>query len=273
MLFGAALMFTSQAFADDDTWALDRYGFYAGSFTNDLNLRGRINGNIEAEGTIIDGTVVDFDREFDFGGSHSLLLLGGTWRPFDRHQLSFDYHRDTREGSRSLQRDIVFEGETFPVNARVDAKYQAEVYDLRYTYWAWLTQRNAFGVSLGLVDYRVGLSLRGEGTFSDTGTMQSLKASTDSDIPAPLLGLSYRHAFNERLRFFADAARFKARFHSVDGDVTDLHAGIEYFPWEHVGFAALYSIYEIDADVERHSLKGQLDLRSSGFQLLLRIRD
>src|SRR5690349_13642014 len=89
-VIGVAVLATPIAYAeDDDTWALDRAGFYIGSFTNDLRLHGSVNGTIDAQGTILEGTDVDFEKAFDFGGKHQVLDLGGHWRPFDRHQLSF----------------------------------------------------------------------------------------------------------------------------------------------------------------------------------------
>lgn len=267
-----ALAAAGVAHAADDTWALDRANFYVGSYTNDLSLHGRINGSIDAQGTILEGTDIDFKKTFDFGGSHNLLQLGASWRPFDRHQLSFDYHRDSREGFRRLQRDIVFEGETFPVDASVDARFLANVYDVRYTYFPLLTQTDALGFSLGLVDYRVSLRLKAQGSFSNESSVQTLAGTADSHVPSPLVGLSYHHAFSEHWRAFVDAAYFKATFHEVDGHVVDGHVGVEYFPWEHVGFAALYEGYRLDADVSRHQLDGHLDLRSSGFQLQLRAR-
>ena len=270
---GAAVFVAPIASADDDdTWALDRAGFYVGSFTNDLRLHGSVNGRIDAQGTVLEGTEVDFEKAFDFGGSHQVLDVGGHWRPFDRHQISFDYHRDSREGSRSLQRDIVFEGVTYPVSAHVNARFRAQAYDARYTYYPWLTQQDAFGVSIGVVDYRVDLRLRGEGAVGGMTGTATLDEEADSHLPAPLVGFSYRHAFSPQWRFLIDAAYFKAQIHRIDGDVTDVQAGFEYFPFEHVGLAAVYSTYRLDADVSRHSLDGHLDLRSRGVQILLRIR-
>ena len=272
-VIGVAVLATPIAYADDeDTWALDRAGVYVGAFTNDLSLHGRVNGSIQAQGTILEGTDVDFEKTFDFGGSHEVLDVGGYWRPFDRHQLSFDYHRDSREGSRRLQRDVVFEGVTYPVDASVDARFRAQAYDVRYTYYPWLTQQDALGASIGVVDYRVDLRLRARATVLGMTDTESLDAEADTHLPAPLLGLSYRHAFSRKWRFLADAAYFKARIHRIDGNVADVQAGVEYFPFEHVGLAALYSVYRLDADVSRNSLDGHLDLRSQGFQLLLRVR-
>jgi hypothetical protein len=272
-VIGVAMLAAPIAYGDeDDTWALDRAGFYIGSFTNDLRLHGSVNGTIDAQGTLLDGTDIDFDKEFDFGGRHSVLELGASWRPFDRHQISFDYHRDSRSGSRSLQRDVVYAGETFPVDARVDARFRAQVYDLRYTYYPWITLEDAIGVSVGVVDYRVDLKLRAQGAISGMSETRTISAAADSHLPAPLVGLNYHHAFSPQWRFIVDAAYFKARIHKIDGDVTDVHAGFEYFPVEHIGLAAVYSAYRIDADISRHALDGHLDLRSRGFQLLLRVR-
>jgi hypothetical protein len=258
---------------DTGTWALDRVGLSLGSYRNDLNLNASVNGEIAGTGTDLDGTDIDFERDFDFGGSHQLILADAFWRPFEHHQFSFGYLSDTRKQSRRLQRDIVFNGDIFPVDAEVRARFQYELFDARYTWWPLLTRQDAFGLTLGLVAYRLELGLSGELSVGGVGTTETQSASVDGDVPAPLVGLDYRHAFNEDWRMFADVSAFKASINAIDGRVTNLNAGLEYYPWRHVGFALLYTGYELVGDVERHGFEGRLKLRSSGYQLQLRLRD
>jgi hypothetical protein len=146
---------------DQETWALDRAGFSIGSWRNDLNLSAKVDGTVDGTGTNLDGTEIDFDRDFDFGGSHQLLSAEAHWRPFTRHQFAVGYHSDERDHARRLQRDIVFNGDTFPVDAEVRANFEYQLFDARYTYWPWLTRRNAFGLTLGLAAYRLELGLSG----------------------------------------------------------------------------------------------------------------
>ena len=269
----AALWLAPAAAEETETWALDRAGFTLGSYRNDLNLNGSVNGEIAGTGTTLDGTEIDYERDFDFGGSHQLLFAEASWRPFERHQLSFGYRRDARENGRRLQRDIVFNGDVFPIDAEVRARFEYQLFDARYTYWPWLTRQDALGVTLGVAAYRLELGLSGRLAVGGVGATQTETAQFDSDVPAPLVGLDYRHAFNRDWRFFADASAFKASVNAIDGHVANLNLGLEYYPWRHVGVALVYTGYELRGDVERAGFEGDLKLRSSGYQLQLRLRD
>jgi len=259
--------------ADDESWVLDRFGFSIGSYRNDLNLSAGVNGEIADTGTSLDGTEIDFERDFDFGGSHQLLFAEASWLPFKRHQFSVGYHRDQRDNTRRLSRDIVFNGETFPVDARVRAEFEYQLLDARYTYWPWLTRQDAFGLTLGVAGYRLDLTLSGELSVGNIGATETESVDFESDVPAPLIGLDYRHAFNEDWRLFADVSAFKAQINSIDGHVASVNLGLEYYPWRHVGMALVYTGYELRGDLERGGFEGNLRLRSSGFQLQLRLRD
>ena len=255
------------------SWALDRVGFAIGSYRNDLNLSAGVNGEIADTGTDLDGTEIDFKRDFDFGGSHQLLFAEASWLPFERHQFSVGYHRDQRDNTRRLSRDIVFNGDTFPVDARVRAEFEYQLFDARYTYWPWLTRQDAFGLTLGVAAYRLDLTLSGEISVGNVGSTQTRSADFDSDVPAPLVGLDYRHAFNEDWRLFADVSAFKASINAIDGHVANVNLGLEWYPWRHAGLALVYTGYELRGDIERSGFEGNLKLRSSGYQLQLRLRD
>jgi hypothetical protein len=261
------------AAAEQETWALDRAGFSLGSYRSDLNLNASVNGEIGGTGTRLDGTEIDYERDFDFGGSHQLLFAEASWRPFERHQFGLGYHRDRRDSTRRLERDILFNGDTFRINAEVRADFEYQLLDARYTYWPWLTRQDALGLTLGVAAYRLELGLSGELSIGGVGTTQRQTAAFDSDVPAPLIGLDYRHAFNRDWRFFADASAFKASVNAIDGRVANLNLGLEYYPWRHVGVAFVYTGYELRGDIERRGFEGDLKLRSSGYQLQLRLRD
>ena len=256
-----------------DTLALDRAGFSLGSYRNDLTLGAKVNGTVDDTGTTLDGTEIDFDRDFDFGGSHQLLFAEANWRPFTRHQFGVVYHRDERDHERRLQRDIVFNGDTFPVDAEVRANFEYQLLEARYTYWPWLTRQDAFGLTLGVAAYRLELGLSGRIAVGNVGASETRTADFDSDVPAPLVGLDYRHAFNEDWRLFADVSAFKASVNEIDGHAANVNLGVEWFPWRHVGLALVYTGYELRGDLERRGFEGDLKLRSSGYQLQLRLRD
>ena len=64
----AACLGFSTARADEDTWALDRVSLHLGTYVNDLALNSRVNGRVDGTGTQLDGTEIDYSRDFDLGG-------------------------------------------------------------------------------------------------------------------------------------------------------------------------------------------------------------
>ena len=241
--------------------ALDTWSVAVGGFALSLDA------DLSVDGTSLEGDEINLSRDLGLDKDSGLGFFSVGWRPFEHHQFDFSYYGDDVTATQVIDREITIDDEVFDVGARVDTKLGYDAYDLTYTWWVHSVPNQAFGINVGFINYSLDLDVETTVT-SGQGTIQRA-ASVSTDLPAPKIGISYRRAFGDGWRFFADLSAFTAEVGNVDADVLDTNAGLEYFPWENVGARLQYSVSRIRADAEKNDFTGDLELDFSGLQLQL----
>lgn len=270
--FGAAalVLFVQNVHADDHPM-LDYLSVSVGGFSNNTSA------NMRADGAVKDsGSRLDFSRDLGQGGTRTLPYLDVTWRPWDRHEFEFTYYHDSNDSSRYLNRTLEFNGDQLAVGAQLSSRFSLDAASAGYRYWAWIGDRGAFGVSVGLQAYRFSLKLSGNAfaatNNNEVSTSATRTARVSSDLPDPWIGVSYRYQATDWVRIVADAGAFKANVDQVDATLYNGRVGAEFYPWDHFGVITQYSFNRIDADVSRSQFRGDVDFKFKGFQLLLKLR-
>ena len=246
----------------------DRLSVAVGGYANSLGLDGRFDGSAD-----LTGTRYDFSEAFSLDDRRELALLAVEWSPWRRHQLHLIAFEDRRERTATIERELDFLDVTFPLAAEVSGRFEVRAVDLGYTWWAHRGERTAFGVGLGVLDYRARLALRGvlRRGGEDEPLAEGEAVATDR-LRAPVLSLGWRWVATERLRLRADASALQIGWDGIDGEIYSLRLAAEYFPWEHLGFSLGYNLTELHAEAQREDLRGRLQLEFSGVQALARIR-
>lgn len=255
----------------DDHPMLDYLSVSVGGFANNSAATISANGGRNAGGTRL-----DFDRDLGQGGTRALPYLDVTWRPWDRHEFEFSYYYDEHDSSRTINRDIQFNGNEFLLGAQLKSRFTLSAGAINYRYWAWIGDRGAFGIWGGLQAYRFSLRLSGnvtsQGGASGSQASATRSASVSTALPDPSIGLSYRYQAADWARLVADAGAFKANVDNVDATLYTARLGAEFYPWEHFGITTQYSFNKINADVSKSNFNGDADFKFRGFQLLLKVR-
>ncbi len=218
----------------------------------------RLDGNIAVNGSAL-GTDIDLSRDLDIGGRDHGELFAARWRPFERHEFGARAQHYGRSGERTISRDIVFDDEVFTVNSRLRGEIDLDVWTLNYTGWLSLNQRRAFGLSIGALQYRLGLKLAAKNLPGGVQP-EPLEAQVSEDLPVLVAGAEYREQLSDRWRMVVRAAVFQARINSIDGTVVTVDAGVEYAFTDRLALALRYSQTRLDAEASRSGLTGRLDL-------------
>ena len=254
----AALLVALPIQAEDETLALDRFSIGLGTYETELSAEASYKRADE------DGT-----RRYGASEGSGLAFAELAWRPFDRHSFRaawFDHDRSTR---RTLSEDVDYGNAVYPVGATLDGRLAVRVFEFDWTYWAWLSRRNAFGPVLGIVRIGVDTSLAGVIDVEDIGHVE-LEAKAGESLVAPKAGLSYVHAFDEHWRVTADVGTFERSFGAGDARIWDASIGLEWNPYEHWGLALRHARTRIDADVSRDGYAGNAEVGFGGWQFLVR---
>ncbi len=246
--------------------ALDRFRISAGTFSNTLNLDGRVDGGVE-----FDGSTRDFDQELDFAHRRSLELFELGWRPFERHEFNLRHYRDSRVRTARLDTELRFAGEVFPIQAEASGRAAFQTIDAHYTGWLHATRESAFGVQLGVIRLSASLAISGEIRNPEFGSARG-EAAVSDHVHAPLIGFSARRVVGTRTRLFGEARAFRLNHHGIDGRAFSASAGIEFYPVERVGLVVQYSDSWIEAERRSAQFTGRLEVGFRGPQAMLRLR-
>jgi hypothetical protein len=243
-----------RAEADQRGW-LDLSGYYPA-------LRTRARADLPAVGA---GTTIDFEERLGLDDALPLpavvagLRLGGGW------WIEADYMKLRRSSTRRLDREIVWEGTTYPVNTVLDSRFDSDVVRASLG-WSWIVRPEfELGAVLGLHATRFLLRLEGEGAVGRAaGSAVEVK---EAWLPLPTVGLQGRVALGPRVDL---GGRLDWLELSIDGHGGRLfnaslalhwradRAYGAYFGWRLVDYAVT---------VDRSSWKGAFDYRFSGPQV------
>lgn len=247
--------------------ALDRLNLAVGGYyaNNDTTL-GASDRNREFYGSV--------NLEHDLGFKQQRInprvrldaLIG------DHQGFSFDYYRINRSHGDSIGQSISYGGNTYDAQAAVSGKLDFDFGSAAYRWW-FGTGSTVFGVGIGAAYYKVDAGISGRASVSGAAN-ETVQASSDfrENAWAPELQLGWRHAFNDQWRIYADAAGVKKNGGNLSGHIYNVDLGLEWYPWQNLGFGAEYSYNRIRLRNDRENYLANLDLKTDGPSLFVRFR-
>ena len=260
ILLGAAATGMAQA---QQSPALDRVSISAGAFYTEPEIH--IGGDTRYGR--VDTPDADLDRT-TLPRVKAEVLIG------DSHGLSFDYFRFSKGYGTDLSGDTVYEGRPVSGSLRADAKLRLELARLSYKLW-FGKEKNVFGVGLGAAHLRAKISGSASANVSSAAPVESYAwsgaASASEGVWAPTIELAWRHALNDQVRLYAEAAGVKKNGGNIEGHIYNGAVGVEYFPLKNVGLVLDYGIQKID--LHRNGERtADLDLKLTGPSAYLKVR-
>lgn len=243
---------------------LDRVSLWLGGYfsTSDTSLGVRGAGRFAGI-----GGKLGFEDDLGFRKhtldprAHLDFLLG------DSQGFSFDYYRIHRDRSVGYEQPIpVLDTD---VGARVAGTLDYDFGAASYRWW-FGRAGDAFGIGLGAARYELDFTVDAAAHAGDHAA--SFSGRYREMAWAPMLTLAWRHAFDPHWRMYMDLAGVRKNGGRLSGHSWNAALGVEWFPWQHLGFALEYSAARLHLDRHYHQGVATLDLDSDGPTLYLRAR-
>lgn len=244
--------------------ALDNVSVWVGGYyTNNDTTIGAKTGFLNTSGDVNLEDDLDFKKHKTVPRVRLDFLIG-------EHQgFAFDWYQVDRSKDKSLDTSVNFLGDTIPATAQVKGDLKFDFGSAAYKYW-FGTGNDVFGVGLGAAYYKVHASIYG--TVSAAGQTEQSGGTSNVDAWAPNLQLGWRHAFNDQWRMYVNASGVKKNGGKLNGHIYDAAVGVEWFPWQNVGFGAEYAYTRIKLHQDKSRYDLDLDMKLDGPAAYVRFR-
>jgi hypothetical protein len=249
-----------QAAPLDDTFDLS-----LGTFILSTKTTVRADGSPAPGAPVEIGTPIDVERQLDIGDRAS-FRLDGYWRFLERHKLRVMYFDENRSGDKTITDEIVFRGQTYPVNTQISTRFDTMVAELAYEYAFLKGEHYELAGSIGIHDLTFKLQLTAVG--QNVNAQESARA--DVDGPLPVLGVHYVWEFYPRWSLDAMFQFFALKYQQYDGNLQDYNATVYYMPWKNFGFGVGWNEFRTSVNVDNAGYDGNLAWRYGGVRLFFK---
>ena len=235
-----------------------------GGYLGDFGTKVRVDPHIEG----LQGTTIDLEKNLGLESSRRLTRFGFEWRPLRRHELGVTYFSTRREGRRVIDRQIVFEDTTFPIQADVRSKFDIDFWEANYTYWARQTERDGIGINLGVT----GMRFNGELSVRNNQNAVILTQEASTDLPVPVIGLEGRWLLTDRLIGSGRGAVLpKVKIKDYEGSAYVGRVALEYRFVQRIGLGVSYNYFNLNGLAEKPNFHADLGMTISGVEAFVRI--
>lgn len=228
----------------------DRFSVSLGVFLADQDIDAVLNGSVA------NGTEVDFENDLGFDPSDTVFRLDGYYRFNDRHRIDFSVFDLSRESRTQIMEEIQFGDTTFVIDTVVGADLDLRIYKAAYTYSFLRRDSGHVGASLGLYTADVKVSLFEENLGS--------AERRDITAPLPVIGLRGTRHLGDKWALRASAEFFFIDYEGFEGELIDVYAGLDYGVLDNVAIGVGFNFVDLGLDVDRSDYRGSLDWQYDG---------
>lgn len=206
---------------------------------------------------------IDFEQALGFPQRETLpsvtlgARFGRNWR------VTGDFYRLDRRRSAVLDRELVFDGVTFPVDGKVDARFGSDIYRATVGYSFISRRRFEAGTSLGAHVTSFVVALAGDGQVDNRPV--GLEARRRRVLaPLPTLGLYAEWRPRPRWLLATRADALSLKIGDYKGGLLNLQASASYEVAHNFALGASWRHVRYRLDVDRTDWSGRLRYRFDG---------
>lgn len=237
----------------NDPWTIS-LGMYLVEASTDVTLDGTAGEQ---------GTKVDWNKAFG-GGSQSRIRLDAQWRFAERHKLQAMLFSSSHSNSRTLDEEVDWGGETYPIGAKVKGSLDYDIYLLDYEYA--FMRRDTYEVSASIGAYYANWQASLDATLEDPDSSEEFRQRGDAslDVPLPVLGLRGQWALPHNLSLDVSGQWFYLSIDQYSGNLQDYRATLTWQPKKWLGVGVGYDWFGAHGDVDQSNFHGELDWTFNG---------
>lgn len=208
-------------------------------------------------------TLIDLESDLDLSDRDVLpaaalgTRLGENWR------IEGEFFTLGRRGVKTLERDIIFDGVTYPVSASIESEFSSDTYRLSIGYSFIREENYELGAAVGAHVTGFTIALEGEGTVGGvSGSTQVRRREVLA--PVPTLGLYGNYRPAPRLNLVGRVDYLSLKIDDYDGRLLNLEAGASYEVIKNLRLGALYRLVDYRLEIEKDTYSGLIEYDYNG---------
>ncbi|MXO58568.1 hypothetical protein GRI89_03300 [Altererythrobacter salegens] len=208
-------------------------------------------------------TLIDLESDLDLSDRDVLPALTIGKKISQHWRAQFEFYRLNRSGTKTLDRQIVFDGVTYPVAASLESAFKSDVYHLSVGYGLIKEPNFEAGVALGVHATKFEISLEGMGQVGTAAATTELR-TRDMLAPLPTVGayLLFRPA--PRFGIGGKADYLSLKIGDYKGLLVNLQADATYAITEHIRIGGMYRYVKYRVDIEKPAYTGRIAYKFHG---------
>lgn len=215
----------------------DKFNFRGGVLFGSHNTTARLDS--EALGV---GTEVDLEDALGLSTDTRNARIDGYIRLGKRHQIRAGFISMGRTATFTIDEEIQWGDEVFPVNATVGTTLDLTMVPINWRFAVVRSERVDFGLSLGF------FTMFTEVGAAASGSVTGASESSSINVPLPVLGADVDWAIARKLYLVGGIEYFGISIGSISGSWSEFRAGVEYFFLPNVGLGGGYRSINLEVD-------------------------
>ncbi len=212
--------------------------------------------------TLGQGTEITLEDETNLEETINIGRLDGLYRFTDRHSMGFSYYDIDRTGSRTIDREITWDGEVFPINTTLESHFRETVFKVSYAYTFLIRPKGVMAASVGLHTMKFDTGLR---IFDG-----SRERSNSTGAPLPVVGIRGQYRFGDKWRFVGSVELFDVTVGDYSGTWSDTNLTVEHDTWDRFGLGFGINRFGLDLRSGDNKLTGTFDITFDSFVVYLK---
>jgi len=265
----AALMFSAIPLMAQDSvemeayhpFLTDKFNIGLGIFSPQKSFELQVDGSDP-------GANVDFDETLRVDDSETTGSIDFRWRFGEKWSLWAQYWKVDSKGGAILTDDLEWQDLVFKEGTFANAGVDLTVTRLFFGRELWTGPKYEFGAGIGFHWLEIGAFIEGEIILEDGGTGFE-RGSVEAGFPMPNLGLWYMYSWSPKWVAIARGDWLDVDVGDYSGSLWSAMVGVNYQPFEHVGFGLSYNNFVLDGDVRKNDWHGGVEVRQHGPRLAL----
>ncbi|WP_259069598.1 hypothetical protein HDF24_15885 [Mucilaginibacter sp. X4EP1] len=255
---GYSLLYPSANRARKDRkvpWFVERFKISGGFFESINNTDIKVSNT---SGSI--GTNINFEHDLGFKKDAGTVLGDIQWRATSRSRFDLSYVNITRNSNYSLQQDIVFGDNDYPINTQINAFFNTRIYRFSYGYAILSKPTYEAGLLIGahIVDVGVGLSAIGNSAHLDLNNDFGFTA------PLPDFGVWGGVTLSSRLALTGEFDYLSLTISSINGQIIGFNGLLTYKIVKGLNVSAGYTGFNFEVGVTKPKWYGQFNWGYNG---------